>query len=98
MAARSTKNSLQVLFNPPIEVSTIEPGSHISPPVAAPVDPSNAGQASFLSPELVALIHQAAQSAVAAKRANQAPVVSSQTSQAQVASTSVNGGGSFIFR
>jgi len=87
-----TNNSSQVLFDPPIEVSTIEPGSHISPPVAASADPSNAGQASLLLPELVALINQAAQSAVAAERANQAPAVSSQTSQAQVTSTSVNGG------
>ena len=92
MAARSTNNSSQVLFDPPVEVSTIEPGLHISPPVAASADPSNAGQASLLSPELVALINQAAQLAVAAERVNQAPAVSSQTSQAQVASTSVNRG------
>ena len=92
MAARSTNNSSQALFDSPVAVSTSEPGSQISPPVAASADPSNAGQASFLSPELVALIHQAAQSAVAAERANQAPAVPSQTSQAPVASTSVNGG------
>ena len=93
MNARITNNSSQALFDLSSEILATESGSATPPPVvsSAAAGPPNSGQASSLSPELVALITQAVQSAVAAERANLAPVVSS--SQAHVlASVSANEG------